>query len=120
MRDYDRRELEVNLKDLVRRLQVIEETGEEATCELQDRVRELNTELRFCDPRYQEDYPWMRKLTDTSMGQAQVLRRLEAVVAEPWRAQALPHEFTGVFVRMDALELRVECLEQSRASMPSM
>lgn len=115
LRDHDRQESEARLKDLARRLKSMEDTGEEVASELQERIRDLNTEMRSCEPRFQEDHPAIRQLADTTAFQAQALRRLEAAVAEPCRSPALPPEITGIWVRMDSIELRMESLEHGGA-----
>lgn len=112
LREHDRQASEASLKDVTQRLKIVEEASEEVSNELQEKMRELNSELLACQPRLQEEHPAIRKLADTTAVQAQALRRLEVAVAEPWRTPALPPEFSGVFVRMDSLELRMDTLEQ--------
>eukprot|EP00419_Tripos_fusus_P040819 CAMPEP_0172787966 /NCGR_PEP_ID=MMETSP1074-20121228/206711_1 /TAXON_ID=2916 /ORGANISM="Ceratium fusus, Strain PA161109" /LENGTH=1772 /DNA_ID=CAMNT_0013624987 /DNA_START=12 /DNA_END=5330 /DNA_ORIENTATION=- len=113
-REHDRQEAKSQIEHLTRQLQVLAEANEEATCELRDGLKELQTEVSAHGPVMQE-HPAIRGLLENTATQEKAIRKLEQMVAE-----AAPHdkgmpaeEFRGYFGRVDTLEQRLECLEHT-------
>lgn len=107
LREQDRQDLEVRLAELAQRTRRIEETGEEVATELQNKVKELSSELRTCEALCREERPTVIHLAEAAAAQAQALRRLELAVAEPGQVAEL-------FERVDALELQYEAMEKEQ------
>jgi len=116
MRDNDRQEFDKQLGHWSRRLQAVADASDEATTELRDGLAKTKEMVQVPGPRF-EDNTAIRKLMDTSMLQEQALRRLEAMVREPHRgAGSMTEELCEIAVRMDSVEHRMACLEQTNCS----
>merc|ERR1740129_973452 len=79
--------------------------------ELQTRLEQVTSELRARDLKT-EEHPSIVKLNDLSAMHGQALNRLEALAAQPRPLPVPPVELSGLALRTDARELRVESLEQ--------
>eukprot|EP00930_Biecheleria_cincta_P102028 TRINITY_DN9369_c1_g1_i1.p1 TRINITY_DN9369_c1_g1~~TRINITY_DN9369_c1_g1_i1.p1 ORF type:complete len:1391 (+),score=379.95 TRINITY_DN9369_c1_g1_i1:242-4174(+) len=114
LRDHDRTELESRLAHLSRQVKSVSESSEEAVAELKEQVAQVLGD--FGTGRSEEPLDIKRLAQATAM-QEQQLRRLEATLyAEPQRgnAQAMSEEeFCSLLVRVEGLEQRVDCVEET-------